>query len=156
MQAENLLDEFDGLSESARLEFLRGLSRRDLVAVQLGEAAKTLANVSALSGATVPHCSERRRFESLRNRWKTYRAEHSTSSCLTDLFMAEPYQQIVGMGPAVLPFLLEELRSDPSGDWFWALRAITQHDPVPPESRGQIPAMREVWLRWLERNATTS
>lgn len=52
------------------------------------------------------------------------------------------------MGPGVLRFLREELEQN-SDVWFWALRAITGHDPVPPEHRGQLPEMRQAWLRWF-------
>jgi hypothetical protein len=57
------------------------------------------------------------------------------------------YQQIIGMGPAALPLLFRELE-DHGGHWFWALKAITGVDPVPPEDRGRVHAMRQAWLRW--------
>ena len=57
------------------------------------------------------------------------------------------YQQIIGMGPAVVPLLLRELEREVD-HWFWALKAITGADPVPPASRGKVREMAEAWLRW--------
>ena len=61
------------------------------------------------------------------------------------------YLRIIGMGPLVLPLILEDLER--TGDfWFTALEAITGQDPVPPESRGKIKAVAEAWLEWGRKN----
>ncbi|HKI38296.1 MAG TPA: hypothetical protein VKA46_40985 [Gemmataceae bacterium] len=57
------------------------------------------------------------------------------------------YQQIVGLGAAIVPHLLRTLREYPR-DWFWALHVITGADPVTPEERGSVSGLREAWLRW--------
>jgi hypothetical protein len=62
------------------------------------------------------------------------------------------YQQIIGMGPVALPFLLRALRRRPE-HWFWALKAITGADPVQPEHRGQVRMMAADWLEWATKNA---
>lgn len=51
------------------------------------------------------------------------------------------------MGPAALPLVLRELEEH-GGQWFWALEAIAGVDPVPPQDRGRVQAMKEAWLRW--------
>ncbi|MCT7972149.1 hypothetical protein [Laspinema olomoucense] len=61
--------------------------------------------------------------------------------------MHPAYQQIIGMGKAVIPLLLRELERK-SGQWFWALKAISREDPVPPEKRGQTQEMIRYWLEW--------
>lgn len=61
------------------------------------------------------------------------------------------YQRIIGMGHDVLPLILRELQKEPH-HWFWALRAITGEDPVPPESQGKIPEMVSAWIRWAEEH----
>jgi hypothetical protein len=63
--------------------------------------------------------------------------------------MDPSYQQIIGMGPAALPLIFEELRQRPD-HWFWALRMITGDDPVSPEDAGDIERMRADWLRYGE------
>src|SRR5262249_3165463 len=57
------------------------------------------------------------------------------------------YQEIVALGPAVVPLLLAELRREPDF-WFPALRAITQENPEPPESVGKVEEQAAAWLEW--------
>ena len=69
-----------------------------------------------------------------------------------EMSLLKPYQRIIGMGKAALPFIFNELRNRPD-HWFWALEAITERDDViPEESRGNLRQMTEVWLRWAEEN----
>jgi hypothetical protein len=56
------------------------------------------------------------------------------------------YQQIIGMGPVVVPYILEAMRIRPN-HWFWALSAITGENPVLEEDAGDIRKMTEAWLR---------
>lgn len=84
------------------------------------------------------------KFMRLREEWKSQRGPESSTARLA---MHPAYQKIIGMGPAVVPLLLRELESEPEA-WFWALRAITEEDPVPPEIRGDGGAMAQAWLKW--------
>ncbi len=84
------------------------------------------------------------RFQRLASIWK---AERGPTSSITAIATHPAYQQIIGMGPAVIPFILRELERE-LDHWFWALKAITGEDPIPPESRGKMRAMAEAWLRW--------
>lgn len=63
--------------------------------------------------------------------------------------MHPAYQAIIGMGPDALPFILEDLRQN-AGHWYWALKAISNEDPVVPRDRGSIRNMKTAWLRWGE------
>lgn len=63
--------------------------------------------------------------------------------------MHPAYQAIIGMGAPALPLILEDLRQN-SGHWYWALKAISNEDPVAPGDRGAIKKMKEAWLRWGE------
>lgn len=84
------------------------------------------------------------KFHQLASRW---RDEVSSLSSLTQISLHPAYQQIIGLGPAVIPLLLRELEQRPD-HWFWALKAITGEDPVKPEHRGRLRQMAEDWLRW--------
>lgn len=84
------------------------------------------------------------RFEMLAAQWREQAGPLSSS---TDRAMLPAYQTIIGMGETALPFILEEMRNR-GGHWFWALRAITGENPVPPEHRGNVEAMTEDWLQW--------
>lgn len=88
----------------------------------------------------------RERFKSLAQKW---RADTRWTSSTTDIAMHPAYQAIIGMGDEALPLILEELR-DSSGYWYWALKAISNEDPVPPPDRGAIKRMKSTWLRWGE------
>jgi hypothetical protein len=61
--------------------------------------------------------------------------------------MHPAYQQIIGLDSPALPLILLELRRE-LDHWFWALKAITGQDPVPPESRGRVQKMTDAWLDW--------
>ena len=91
----------------------------------------------------------RRQFNGLAEKWHED-TDHLSS--LTDVVLNFNYQRIVGMGPAALPFIFDELRTN-GGHWFWALRAITGEDPVPPQDRGNIQNMKNAWLEWWRKHA---
>ena len=61
------------------------------------------------------------------------------------------HQEILDMGTSAVPLILKRLK-DQGGHWFSTLRAITATDPVPPQDRGNVPAVTEAWLEWGKRN----
>lgn len=90
----------------------------------------------------------RERFNGLALRWKQERGPHSSSARLTS---HPAYQEIIRLGPAVVPLLLHELERAPD-HWFRALHALTGIDPVPEASRGKVREMADAWLRWARDN----
>ena len=86
----------------------------------------------------------RHRFQDLVAAWKQGRGPHSSSARLAE---HPAYQQIIAMGPEVVPLLLRELERQPD-HWFRALHALTGADPVPDASRGKIQEMAAAWLQW--------
>ena len=86
----------------------------------------------------------KKKFIRLRDEWKANRGHHSDT---VSLVVHPAYQKIIGMGPEVIPLLLHELATSPDR-WFWALRAITEEDPVPADDRGNSAAMVRAWLEW--------
>lgn len=93
--------------------------------------------------ASVPAAQEaesvEQKFQRLAAVW---RAETGHLSSITKMTNHAAYQEIIGMGAAVVPSLLRDLQKEPE-HWFAALRAITGAQPVPPEERGQIDKMAE-------------
>src|SRR4051794_25734731 len=89
----------------------------------------------------------RERFHRLAAEWKEQSRFLSNTA---QMAMLRPYQRIIGMGPAVVPLILEELRREPD-QWFWALEAITEQDPVPPEALGRVRSMAQAWVEWGTR-----
>jgi hypothetical protein len=61
------------------------------------------------------------------------------------------YRQIIGLGPAVLPLLLRDLR-ETGRFWFPALNAITGENPVPDDAAGDVDKMTEAWMGWARAN----
>jgi hypothetical protein len=84
------------------------------------------------------------RFLQLVRVWKQERGPHSSSARLAE---HPAYQQIIAMGPQVIPLVLRELEREPD-HWFRALHALTGADPVSPESRGRVRDMASAWLIW--------
>src|SRR5436190_4048262 len=64
-------------------------------------------------------------------------AETAFVSSTSDQVAHPAFQEIVAMGPVVIPLLLRELENG-TGHWHRALRRITGAEPVPPEDRGNI------------------
>ncbi len=91
--------------------------------------------------------SLRERFERLKEDWKQQSRYLSNSA---QMAMLRSYQQIIGMGPGVVPLILAELQRE-TDHWFWALEVITGENPVPEEAAGKIAEMAEAWIGWGEQ-----
>ena len=87
-------------------------------------------------------------FSELVANWKS---ETGGISSPDEICMHPAYQQIIGMGPAALPLIFEELSVN-GGDWYWALCSITRHDPVPDESVGIASEMKTHWLDYASEH----
>src|SRR4051794_38385252 len=87
------------------------------------------------------------RFQRLAAQWKE-RARYLSNTA--QMAVLPPYQRIIGMGWPAVPLILEELRREPD-QWFWALEAITEENPVPPDAAGQVRLMAQAWLDWGRR-----
>jgi len=74
-------------------------------------------------------------------------AETAYVSSTTELVAHPAFQEIVRMGPPIIPLILREVQNR-SGHWHRALRQITGADPVPVADRGNMDKAAEAWLRW--------
>jgi hypothetical protein len=90
----------------------------------------------------------RERFQRLASEWKSQSRYLSNTA---QMAMLKPYQRIIGMGLAAVPLILEELEREPN-QWFWALEAITDANPVPPEDAGRVRRMAQAWIDWGKQN----
>lgn len=75
----------------------------------------------------------------------TWRRETAVLSSLHRIVLNPAYQRIIGLGPAAIPLILDELRNRP-GHWFWALHAITDENPV--TSGATFKEAVNAWLNW--------
>ena len=86
----------------------------------------------------------RERFDELKDDWKS-KTRHLSNTAQISLVFS--YQQIIGMGPAVVPLILAELEREPD-HWFWALEAITGECPIPQCDAGDVTASAHAWVEW--------
>src|SRR5262249_47154025 len=101
--------------------------------------------------ATVPDQTEtlEQRFTRLLDKWREETAYLSSSPEST---RHPAYQEIISLGPAVLPLLFRELETNHDGHLSCALSRITGAHPVPQEDHGRIRKIAEAWLRWAREN----
>jgi hypothetical protein len=86
-----------------------------------------------------------------------WRADSHLMSSVTDMVLLPSYQRIIGLGPAAVPLLIEDLRRDLSdgGDpdhWFWALTAIVGEDHA-AGAHTTLEAARR-WVEWFDNKET--
>jgi hypothetical protein len=112
-------------------------------ALQLSTQIAEAWNGQAYTGSA-RHETDVERFASLANKW---RDDTQFLSSTTEIATHPAYQGIIGMGKPVLPLILVDLR-DHGGQWYWALKAISNEDPVVPADRGFVKKMKAAWLNW--------
>jgi hypothetical protein len=88
------------------------------------------------------------RFQRLADAWHEAVAHHSSSRIRNN---HAAYQEIISMGPPVVPLLLRDLEQT-GRHWFTALWQITGVTPFPPADAGRIPQRKEAWLKWGKEN----
>ncbi len=98
------------------------------------------------------HCQKngdiKKRFEELAQEWQS---DIEFLSDINEIALHSAHQRIIGMGPKIIPLILDKIEKKPSY-WFWALKSITGEDPVPPKDRGNIIKMTQHWLEWGRKN----
>jgi hypothetical protein len=136
------------------LEYARGLSEaietrvKMVIEVRARQIAEQLISIHRKQFESTQAKSLELKFQTLADE---LRKDTAHLSSVTKQVMHPSYQRIIGLGPAVLPILFEQVRRQ-SGYWFWALNAITGEDPVPPEDLGDVPKMSEAWLNWAKQH----
>ena len=88
-------------------------------------------------------------FVALANQWHDETDMHSSLSRITS---HPAYLRIIGMGEPVLPLIIRDLQ-ERGGSWYAALRAITGASPVSVDARGNVPRMKDAWIRWARDHA---
>lgn len=86
----------------------------------------------------------RAEFNELAEQWHDETGHMSSATSFTQ---HPAYLRIIGMGPAVVPFILEDLRRT-QAHWFVALRLITGENPIKPEDKGKVQRLADAWIAW--------
>jgi hypothetical protein len=94
----------------------------------------------AVSHGIHPQLAER--FDYLAAEW--HKGTRLVSS-ITRMAMHPAYQQIIGMGPAAIPLILQDLART-RDHWLWALYSLTGQDPAPPDAN--FDQAVDAWLQW--------
>jgi hypothetical protein len=81
-------------------------------------------------------------FQALAAQW---RKETRHQSSVSQMAMHPAYQRIIGMGEAVVPHILKEMRQR-GGHWLWALHAITGEAPASADANFHKTV--QSWLQW--------
>lgn len=93
------------------------------------------------------------KFDRLASNWKE---QTKYLSAVSKIILHPSYQQIIAMGPVVIPFILQRMQKEPSY-WFDALQALTSGaDPILPNQYGNMQAMTSAWLQWGKDNGYVS
>jgi hypothetical protein len=98
--------------------------------------------------AAEPAESVEARFHRLTAEWDRATAHLSS---MTAASQHPAYQEIISLGPDVLPYMLRDLEES-HRHWFIALRKITGASPIPKSAAGDVPNMVEAWLQWAKEN----
>ncbi len=86
------------------------------------------------------------RFHRLAAAWHKAVAHHSS----TTIRNSHPaYQEIISLGPDVVPLLLRDMKEHHT-HWFHALHQITGANPIPAAAAGNIGKMVDAWLCWAK------
>ena len=126
----------------------RSESARNAVTARWARVKKQadfVAPVSPIEFVADARSDKRFKFQDLVRQWRNQRG---VTSSITEMAMLPPYQKIIGMGKDAIPFILDDLADNGPNDWFWALTAITDINPITPEIAGNMVAMTEAWLQW--------
>ncbi len=140
--------------EDQLIQLVRGLPSEDqieilmsrLQASQLRYVDRILGNWVCAAGKFLGRDNTifAKRFAELANRWHDETDHLSSPLSITN---NDTYLKIISMGEPVIPLILQDLQ-ERGGDWYRALRILSGADPVSTEVRGEVPRMKEAWLRW--------
>lgn len=100
--------------------------------------------ISPTGGISMRDFTVERKFRSLAEQW--YLDTLFTSSYYEKI-LHPAYQKILTLGQNAIPLILHELKAMPN-DWFWALRVLTDADPVTADQAGDMQAMADAWITW--------
>jgi hypothetical protein len=90
-------------------------------------------------------------FDRLCANWKE---ETGGMSSLSQITSNKNYLGVIALGQAAIPFILEELKSDPA-PWFAALRALSGRDDIGRDTPGKFRQIADAWIRWGTENGLT-
>jgi hypothetical protein len=101
-------------------------------------------DIASNEAAALMQAAGAERFERLADQWES---DTRNLSSTTQKAIHPAYQDIVAMGPKVVPMILRRMERQ-GGHWFWALHHLTGQNPVEKAAEGDVGRMTEAWLKW--------
>ena len=114
----------------------------------IGDAGKSQKRSATGAGALLPRADGLDFFNTLVDWWRRDTAGLSSPS---EKAAHPAYQLIIQMGERVVPFILMDLEEH-VGDWYIALRRITNARPVPVGASRNTADVVAAWLQWGRDN----
>ncbi len=114
---------------------------RDLVSLNLNDAT-LYVHSGRFPAALAPM------FQELVERW--YEERKNALSSMAEMIACPSYLRIIGLGPDVLPLIIEQLKreGDKPDHWCAALEAVTGANPVPEDAHGNTVKIAKHWIAW--------
>jgi hypothetical protein len=78
---------------------------------------------------------------------RDWKRESSYMSSVSDMMNLRSFKDIVSMGHAAVPPLVQLLQREPY-HWFIPLQVITGENPVDENARGDFQKITHAWLSW--------
>jgi type I restriction enzyme M protein len=118
---------------------------RDYVQRAMPQMRRLSGALASYSDSSSRAMDESQLFSELRDKWheETRLLPNATKRAIN-----RHYQRIIGMGEAALPLILNDLSTNGTDDWFWALTSITGENPITEDIAGNMQAMAMSWIKW--------
>jgi hypothetical protein len=126
------------------------LHREDKGRLRNAEIAFAVALAAAARVPSLPNTPRHPLAERFKEQADKWERETAFLSATPMRVLHDSYQSIIAMGPEVVPILLCDLQKT-RRHWFWALRHLTNADPVPEKDKGNVDKMIGAWLEWGKR-----
>jgi hypothetical protein len=98
-----------------------------------------------IGGKPLSFSTIQEKLEALAEAWEE---QHAGRSVLSLNHIA--YHQIIGMGEAAIPLLIERVRNG-EAHWIYALKCISGEQAETPEMQGDADRVIEAWVEWGRR-----
>ena len=91
--------------------------------------------------------------EAFEEHLRIWKHETVRVTSMIEMTLHPSYQAIIGLGPRVIPLILEELRVNYSGlNWHGALMTLTGVNPVKGKDAGRVSEVTMAWIVWGQQN----
>lgn len=88
------------------------------------------------------------KFKRLRDLWNS---ETMHLFSVSEMAKHPAYLEIISMGKAVLPLIIEDMKYGKSGFWYYAIHVLTGSSPeIPSYARGKIHLLNLLYIAWYE------